>query len=307
MTDEMAATREKRAIERAAGLPIWKGSVTPVRLTGGITNMNFTVSDGGERYVVRVGDDIPVHQILRFNEQAASTAAFRAGISPEVVHAEPGILVIRYIGGRTLTAADIRDPARLTRIVPLLKRVHRDMPRYLRGPLLAFWVFHVIRDYAHTLAEKHSRHAPRLPELVDISESLELEVGPVDFVFGHNDLLPGNFIDDGNRIWMIDWDYAGWNSPLFDLANLASNAELPREQEERLLTTYFGRAPDPRLWTSYTAMKCASLLRETMWSMVSEITSELNYDYAAYTEDYLGRFVRANQARREQQSPLAMA
>jgi len=298
MADE-AGTREKHAALRAARLPIWTSNVTPVRLPGGITNMNFTVEDAGARYVVRVGDDIPVHQILRFNEHAASQAAFAAGISPEVIHAEPGIVVIRFIAGRTLTAADVRDPARLTRIVPLLKRVHRDMPRHLRGPLLAFWVFHVIRDYAHTLADRKSRHAPRLAELVDIAGSLELEVGPVDFVFGHNDLLPGNFIDDGSRLWMIDWDYAGWNSPLFDLANLASNAEFDPEQEERLLAAYFGRAPDGRMWTSYAAMKCASLLRETMWSMVSEIISELDFDYAAYTEDYLGRFVRANAARKE--------
>jgi thiamine kinase-like enzyme len=298
MADETGAIREKHAAERAAALPIWKAKVTPERLKGGITNINFTVEDGGERYVVRVGDDIPVHQILRFNEHAASRAAHEAGISPEVIYTEPGIMVSRYIGGTTLTAEDVRDPARLTRIVPLLKRVHRDMPHHLRGPLLAFWVFHVIRDYGHTLAERNSRHRPRLPELLDIAESLELEVGPVDFVFGHNDLLPSNFIDDGRRIWMIDWDYAGWNSPLFDLANLASNAQFPHEQEERLLTAYFGRAPDRRLWTSYTAMKCASLLRETMWSMVSEITSHLDFDYAAYTEDYLGRFAAANAARR---------
>jgi thiamine kinase-like enzyme len=277
MDNATAALREKHAIERAARLPIWKGAVTPVRLPGGITNMNFTVED------------------------AASKAACASGVSPEVVHTEPGILVSRYIPGKTLTAADIRDPARLPRIVPMLKRVHRDMPHYLRGPLLAFWVFHVIRDYAHTLQERGSRHAPRLPELVDIAEGLELEVGPVDFVFGHNDLLPSNFIDDGKRVWMIDWDYAGWNSPLFDLSNLASNAEFSREQEERLLTAYFGRAPDTRMWTSYTAMKCASLLREAMWSMVSEITSQLDFDYASYTEDYLARFVAADSVRKAAQ------
>jgi len=294
----MADRAEIQAAERAARLSIWQGPVVPERLSGGITNRNFVVEDGGARYVVRVGDDIPVHQILRFNEAAASRAAFAAGISPEVIHTEPGILVMRYVAGRTLTAADMRDPTRLARVVPLLKRVHREMPKHLRGPLLAFWVFHVIRDYAHTLTERGSRHAPRLPELLDTAESLELEVGPVDFVFGHNDLLPGNFIDDGERIWMIDWDYAGWNSPLFDLANLASNAELPRGEEERLLASYFGRAPDARLWTSYTAMKSASLLREALWSMVSEMVSELDFDYAAYTEDYLGRFARADAERK---------
>jgi thiamine kinase-like enzyme len=284
------------AENRIASLSIWKGPVKPERLAGGITNMNFAVEDAGQKFVVRVGNDIPVHQILRFNEAAASKAAFAAGVSPEVVHTEPGILVLRFVAGKTLAAADIRDPARLTKIVPLLKRVHREIPRHLRGPLLSFWVFHVIRDYAHTLDEAGSRYASRLPDLVDVAENLELAVGPVDWVFGHNDLLPSNFIDDGNRIWLIDWDYAGFNTPLFDLANLASNAEFDRDQEEWLLTTYFGRAPDQRLLVSYDAMKCASLLRETMWSMVSEITSKIDFDYAAYTTDYLDRFARAMSA-----------
>ena len=75
-----------------------------------------------------------------------------------------------------------------------------------------------------------SRYASRLPELVDVAAGLELAVGPVDLVFGHNDLLAGNFIDDGRRVWLIDWDYAGFNSPLFDLANLASNNEFDRRR-----------------------------------------------------------------------------
>ena len=283
----------KSAAERAAALSIWTGPVTPQRLGGGITNLNFVVSDGGARFVVRVGDDIPVHHVLRFNEAAASKAAFAAGISPEVVHAEPGVLVLRFVAGRTCAAEDIRDPARLARIVPLLKRVHREMARHLRGPLLAFWVFHVIRDYAHTLLEGRSRHAAKLPGLVDKAATLERAVGPVDLVFGHNDLLPANFIDDGDRIWLIDWDYAGFNSPLFDLANLASNAALGRDDERALLTAYFDHPLDAGLLASYDAMKCASLLREAMWSMVSEIHSSLSFDYAAYTEDYLGRFERA--------------
>jgi thiamine kinase-like enzyme len=291
-------SRETLAAERIAALPIWSGAVAPERLAGGITNLNFTVADAGARYVVRVGDDVPVHQILRFNEAAASRAAHAAGISPEVIHSQPGILVIRFVDGATLAAADIRDPARLARIVPLLRRVHRDMPRHLRGPLLAFWVFHVIRDYAHTLTERGSRYVSRLPGLLAIAEELEAAVGPVEVVFGHNDLLPANFIDDGERVWLIDWDYAGWNSPLFDLANLASNAEFDHAAEEQLLAAYFGRPPEARLRRSYTAMKCASLLRETLWGMVSEITSELAFDYGAYAADYLARFARANEARK---------
>jgi thiamine kinase-like enzyme len=284
------------ARERAAGLTIWHGQVDPRPLGGGITNINFLVEDAGERFVVRVGDDIPIHHVIRFNERAASRAAFAAGVSPEVVHAEPGVLVMRFIEGHTCLAEDMRDLDKLVRVMPLIKRVHREMPKYLRGPLLAFWVFHVIRDYAHTLTDDNSRYASRLPELVEKATDLELAVGPIDLVFGHNDLLPGNFIDDGSRIWLIDWDYAGFNSPLFDLANLASNSELDAEQEAWMLRTYFGRPPDRRLLVSYQAMKCASLLREAMWSMVSEIHSNIAFDYPAYTLDYMDRYARAQAA-----------
>jgi thiamine kinase-like enzyme len=278
--------------DRVRKLSIWKGPVDPKPLGGGTTNVNLLVADGGQRYAVRVGDDIPIHQIMRFNERAASRAAFLAGISPEVVHDEPGILVMRYIEGRTCTPDDIRDPARLGKILPMLKRVHREMPRFIRGPMLVFWVFHVIRDYAHTLEEGGSGYASRLPDLLDVAATLELAIGPIDLVFGHNDLLAGNFIDDGERIWLIDWDYAGFNSPLFDLSNLASNNEFDVAQEEWMLSVYFGRPADDQLWRSYRAMKCASLLREAMWSMVSEIHSKLDFDYGAYTLDYMDRFAR---------------
>jgi thiamine kinase-like enzyme len=280
-------------IERVRALPVWREAVHPEPLGGGITNLNFTVDHGGARFVVRVGDDIPVHQVMRFNERAASEAAFRAGISPEVVYAEPGILVLRFIKGKTFTAEDVRKPENLARILPLLRRVHTEMPGQVRGPALVFWVFHVIRDYGHTLRDGLSRHLTRLPELLAIAEELERDVGPVELVYGHNDLLAANFIDDGNRIWLIDWDYAGFNSPLFDLANLASNNGFSPEQEDWMLRNYFGRAPSFDLRRSYSAMKCASLLRETLWSMVSEIHSNLVFDYPAYTADYLGRFEQA--------------
>jgi thiamine kinase-like enzyme len=280
-------------LQRVKQLAFWREPVQPEPLGGGITNVNFTVAHQGERFVVRVGDDIPVHQVMRFNERAASEAAFRAGISPEVVHAEPGILVIRFIAGKTLTAEDVRAPETLQRILPLIARVHRDLPGELRGPALAFWVFHVLRDYGHTLRQGLSRHLTRLPELLAIAEELERDVGSIDMVYGHNDLLPANFLDDGQRIWLIDWDYAGFNSPLFDLANLASNNGLSAAQEVWMLETYFGRPADSALLRSYSAMKCASLLRETLWSMVSELHSKLVFDYPAYTTDYLGRFEQA--------------
>ncbi len=284
---------DDKARIRAAALTCWQGTVDPEPLAGGITNTNFVVTDAGEKFVVRIGDDIPVHGVLRFNQLVASRAAFAAGVSPEVVHTEPGVLVLRYIEGRTLTAADVRDAAMLERIVPLIKRVHHRMPEHLAGAALAFWVFQVLRNYRRSLRAGDSRMVPVLPRLEAIAGELEAAVGPVNIIFGHNDLLAANFIDAGDRLWLVDWDYAGFNSPLFDLANLASNSELPEERERRLLQTYFAAPVTQDLWRRYAAMKCASLLRETMWSMVAEIHSTLRFDFVAYTTENLERFERA--------------
>lgn len=281
------------ALERVCRLACWKGDVAPRPLTGGITNHNFVVEDAGERFFVRVGDDIPIHGVMRFNELAASRAAAAAGVSPEVVHHEPGALVMRYVDGETLDEARVREPESLERIVPLIRRCHEEIPKHLRGPALVFWVFQVIRDYAGTLRDGGSRMLGALPRLLEISITLEREVGPVRLVFGHNDLLAANFIDDGKRMWLVDWDYAGFNSPLFDLGGLASNNQLDADQESWVLSEYFGSPADADLMRRLQAMKCASLLRESMWSMVSEIHSSLDFDYVAYTDENLARFESA--------------
>ncbi|MEO3415507.1 choline/ethanolamine kinase family protein [Roseovarius sp. CAU 1744] len=275
-------------------LPFWQGEITATPLDGGITNVNYLVEDAGRKYVVRVGDDIPLHQVMRFNELSASRAAHAAGISPAVVHSAPGITVLEYIDSKTLTEEDVRDPAMLPHALDLVMRCHREVPKHLRGPSLVFWVFHVIRDYGATLLERDSSHAAIVPELVKIAGQLEQAAGPYDIVFGHNDLLCGNFLDDGSRLWLIDYDYAGFNSPLFDLGGLASNNGLSEAQETWMLETYFEAPVTGGLLNRYSAMKCASLLRETMWSMVSEITSEIDFDYGAYTAENLDRFRAAH-------------
>jgi thiamine kinase-like enzyme len=281
------------AASRVASLAIWRGRVDPEPLAGGITNQNFKVDDGGRSCVVRVGDDILVHGVVRANEQAASRAAHLAGLSPAVLHAEPGILVLDFIDGRTLKPEDIRNPANLERLIDMVRRCHRGIPNYLRGPAAMFWVFHVVRDYAHTLREGNSRHTPLLSDLLARAGRLETAVGPIDVVFGHNDLLAANFIDDGKRLWLVDWEYAGFNSPLFDLGGLASNSALSPKQAEAALELYFDRPVDDELRRRAAAMTAASLLRETMWSMVSEIHSTVDFDYSAYTAENLRRFEAA--------------
>jgi len=281
------------AIEKAHALSCWHGPIDPQPLGGGITNTNFVVNDGGNKFVVRIGEDIPEHGIMRFNELAASRAAFAAGISPEVVHAEAGALVLKFVEGLTFGPEDVRKPENLERIVPLIRRAHQEMPHHFKGPALVFWVFHVLRGYTRTLQGGGSRMVGQLADLSKVAETLEEAVGPVRMVLAHNDLLAANFIDDGARLWLIDWDYAGYNSPLFDLGGLASNNELTPDQERRLLETYYGRPADAALLRRFEAMKCASLLREAMWSMVSEIHSTIDFDYVTYTDENLARFRRA--------------
>ena len=279
--------------ERAARLACWKGDVAPEPLRGGITNVNFTVDDAGERYVVRIGEDIPVHGVYRVNELASARAAHAAGICPEIVHAEPGALVMRWVDGRTLEPADVREPAILDRIVGTVRRCHHGIPPHFRGAAPIFRVFQVVRDYARTLREGGSRMVGRLDELLGRAAHLESVAGPVEIVYGHNDLHAANFIDDGDRIWLVDWEYAGFTGALYDLGGLAANNELDVALERRLMTRYFGAAPGEPLLESYAAMKCAAVLRDAMWGMVSELHSDIDYDYVAFTEVNLERFERA--------------
>ena len=274
---------------RIAALPCWRGVPHAETLSGGMTNRNYVVRDDAGRHVVRLGRDMPHHMILRWHELAAARAAQAAGLSPEIEHAQPGVLVMRFIDGRSLTAADIADPARLPALADLLRRCHRDLPRHLVGPALAFWPFQVVRSYLATLRAGPTPWRDRLAGFQALADRLEDGLAPMPFVFAHNDLLPANLIDDGRRLWLIDWDYAGFGSPLFDLANLASNAGLDAAVQDALLEAYFGAPPDAALRRDMAAMRAASLLRETLWGMVSELHPAVDFDYAAYTRATLAR------------------
>ncbi|MGI6850819.1 phosphotransferase [Mesorhizobium sp. 1B3] len=269
-------------------LPCWTGPVTIEPLRGGISNESYLVTDAVGRHVVRFGKDYPFHHVFRDREIMTAQAAHRAGFAPELRYSAPGVMVSAYIGARTYSAEDVR--AAPERIGHLIKAFHREMPRHVSGPGFMFWVFHVIRDYARTLEQGGSRLAQELPAYLALAEELERAQTPLPIVFGHNDLLPANFLDDGDRLWLIDFEYAGFSTAMFDLAGAASNAGMNDEESLRLLTAYFEREPEPAIRRSHAAMQCASLLREAMWSMVSELyLTAPGVDYVAYTAENLFR------------------
>ena len=269
-------------------LPIWKNLENIEPLEGGITNLNFLVSDSGSKSVVRLGSDIPEHLVYRSNEIIVSEAAYQIGVSPKLIYNEPGVLVLEFIESKTLEPKTVRE--NLNKIVPIIRKIHDEIPNKLSGQPQIFWVFYVIKYYSNYLLSNNSSHISLIPSLLKKAEKLERLSSPREIVFGHNDLLAANFLDDGSKIWVVDWEYGGFNDPLFDIGGLSSNNDLDENLENEVLEMYFKEKPSKDLIIKYNAMKTASLLRETMWSMVSEITSKIEFNYAEYTSDNLKKF-----------------
>ena len=269
-------------------LPIWKNLENIEPLEGGITNLNFLVSDSGSKSVVRLGSDIPEHLVYRSNEIIVSEAAYQIGVSPKLIYNEPGVLVLEFIESKTLEPKTVRE--NLNKIVPIIRKIHDEIPNKLSGQPQIFWVFYVIKYYSNYLLNNNSSHISLIPSLLKKAEKLEKLSSPREIVFGHNDLLAANFLDEGSKIWVVDWEYGGFNDPLFDIGGLSSNNDLDENLESEVLEMYFKEKPSKDLIIKYNAMKTASLLRETMWSMVSEITSKIEFNYAEYTSDNLKKF-----------------
>ena len=281
----------KNPFERAGQLPCWTSEVQPKPLGGGRSNHNYVVEDAGHKYVVRIGGDAPVHNVMRFNEQSCGRAAEVIGITPKQGYSESDVLVMDFVDGRTFDADLVQE--NLSRILKPIKQLHQLGTKVVRGPVLGFSVFHVARHYKKLLDESDCRSSSELPRLMKISEELEATVGAILPALCHNDLLAANFIDDGEKIWLIDWEHAGFNTPLFDLANIASNSVFPENLEREMLRLYYGGSASPQLWKRFKAFRVASHQRETMWSMIAEIYSEIDQDYVAYTEKNLDDFNQA--------------
>jgi thiamine kinase-like enzyme len=170
------------------------------------------------------------------------------------------------------------------RIGRLMRDFHQSMPSYVSGPGFMFWPFHVIRDYVRTLRGDSDL-------LLKEARAFEAAQVPLPIVFGHHDLLPANFLDDGSKLWLIDFEYAGFGTAMFDLAGVSSNGLLHPDEKMLLLKAYFGVVPDAPIMQAFAAMECASLMRETLWAMVSGLfLAAPGVDYAAYTIENRARY-----------------
>ena len=281
----------EQEINRVRALSCWSGEVKIEQLSGGLSNLNFLVRDGDNKFVARmVGDDEPMHSVMRFNEIAGLKAAHAVDLTPGVFHSEPGVLVIDFLEGKTYGAEDICNIDNLMRVIPVVRTLHEQAKHHIFGPCLGFWVFRVHRSYAQVLRDGNSRMIPKLDHYMAVNDELEAAVGAVEVTFCHNDLLPANFIDTGDKLWLIDWEHSGYGARLFDLSNIASNAQLPEDSERQMLAAYYGAEVDDQRWRRFKAFRAASHLREAMWSMVSEIHLSLDVDYEAYTQENLDAF-----------------
>jgi thiamine kinase-like enzyme len=270
-------------------LTLWSGDPVLEPMHGGVSNASFRVTDASGDYVARVGHDYPCHQVSRVREAIASRAAYACGLSPELVYAESGISVLRFVKAKTFVEADVRNHWQAC--LDLITRTHRDMGPKIQGQGTIFWVFQILRDYASQLTQTNHRLAGEVPGWMAAVDRLEAVQIPLPIVFGHHDLLPSNFMDDGQRLWLIDWEYGAFGTAMFDLANLAANNSFEESLEQAMLEAYFGRKPDLSLHRAFAAMKVVSALREAMWGMVSELhLAAPGVDYVAYAKEYLGRY-----------------
>ena len=278
-------------IEKIKSLSIWNHELIINPLEGGITNLNFLVNHGNDKLVVRLGQDIPEHLVFRSNEINVSKAAYEIGVSPKLIHSELGVLVLEYIESETLNPTGVQK--NLDRIMPVIKKIHNEIPNFLSVQPAMFWVFYVIKYYANFLRSNHSSHQDKIDDLLYKASKLEKLSSPREIVFGHNDFLAANFLDDGSKIWVVDLEYGGFNDPLFDIGGLASNNDFNQDLEKEALEMYYEKTLTNDVLLKYNSMKTASLLRETMWSIVSEITSKLEFDYGLYTQENLSKFNEA--------------
>ena len=273
------------AVER-----VWPGREARVEvLGGGITNHNLKVEVDGELYVLRVaGKGTGLLGIDRSVELAATEAAAAAGVGPEVVaFVEPeSWLVTRFVGGETPPLERMAEPDMLERVASALRAFHAASP--IPG---TFDSFRVVETYRGTALERGGGVPDDFDWAHEIASRIEAKRSADAPVPCHNDLLNANFLDDGERLCIVDWEYAGMGDRFFDLANFSINHELDEAASATLLAAYFGEVREQDA-QALVLMRFMSDFREAMWGVVQSAVSELAFDFVAYASEHFERLRR---------------
>jgi thiamine kinase-like enzyme len=259
-------------------------------LTGGLTNVNLKVSYPGGTVVVRVAQ--PGSELLAINREAEhlnSRAAAQAGVGAPVLEyiADPGLLVVGFIGGRSFTNDDLVNGGHLARVAAACRQLHSG-PRFVND----FNMFDIQRGYLDIVTREGFRLPERylelMPEVARIEKAFLTR--PVATVPCNNDLLAGNFIDDGRKLWLIDYEYSGNNDPCFELGNIWSEANLTLDQLEELMEAYDGRllrhrVARARLWG------LMSKYGWTLWGSIQSSVSAIDFDFWEWAMEKYDRAV----------------
>ncbi|HEU0236366.1 MAG TPA: choline kinase family protein [Candidatus Limnocylindrales bacterium] len=265
-------------------------------LSGGITNRNFLVEATGnrDRWVLRLaGNDTHLLGISREVEHAATVAAAGVGVGPEVTAfiRPEGYLVTRFIEGSPVSGQAVHTPDTLIRVADSLRRIHD-------GPAIPglFVPLRIVEAYRALALARGVSIPPEYELARAIGRRIELALlaAPADLRPCHNDLLNANFIDDGVRIRIVDWEYAGMGDPFFDLGNFSVNHELEADEDAALLEAYDrSTGPEPSRLARLTLMRVVSDFREAMWSVLQQGVSTLDVDFVAYAAEHFDRLLAA--------------
>jgi thiamine kinase-like enzyme len=262
-----------------------------LRLEGGITNRNFRVNFGGTDYVVRLpGKDTDLLGIDREAERLATRKAAELGLGPKVAAMldQPPCLVTSFVESREMTAAELREPGRVEEVGEGLRRFHHSG---LELPT-EFYASEIARHYAEVAQSRGGAlpdgfdHASACARKVVKAVRRNAEHQPLP---SHNDLLTANFLNDGEHLVIVDWEYAGMGDPFFDLGNFAVNNGLGDADEERLLAAYFGEPATPRRRAALKLFRFMSDFREAMWGVVQTNVSQVDFDFEAYGDRHFKR------------------
>lgn len=247
-------------------------------LHGGLTNRNIKVSTPTASYVARC--DLGTATLLgidRTCEYHNSRAAERAGVGAPVIDYRPdlGILLVGFLEGTTLTNADFQKPDVLARVADGCRALHRG-PRF-RGRFDMFerqpGYLRVVREGGFRLPASYGDFAGQFDDISRVLRATDTTTVPCN-----NDLLAANFIDDGERVRLIDYEYSGNNDPCFELGNIWSECDLSPDQLEHLVALYFQR-PLRHKTARSRLQGIAAKYGWTLWGCIQNATSTVDFDF----------------------------